>query len=104
MHNLDFDESECDLVCSALEQLSKNVRDTISNSKNTESELVYFALAYSDLINDLILEVNRRDSFTASEIKMIYNALNQLPKTDNNIKYLIDSITDYCNDFDIELP
>ena len=104
MHNLDFDESECDLICFALKRRNESINNAISIFGNTESELAHFALAYSDVIDDLLLEVNQRDSFTASEIKMIYNALKQLPKTDKNVEYLIASITDYCNDFDIELP
>ncbi len=104
MHNLDFDESECNLICSALNKLSKSVRSAIGNFGNTESELALFASDYSDMINDLYLIVNQRDSFTASEIKLIYKALRQLSDTNKDVMPLLISILDYCKDFDIELP
>nr|WP_319488944.1 hypothetical protein [uncultured Caproiciproducens sp.] len=104
MHSLDFDESECNLICFALGKLNENVRNTIKNSGNTENELVRFASAYSDIINDLYLIFNQRDSFTASEIKIIYKALKQFPESDKNAIALQNSIADYCKDFEIELP
>lgn len=104
MHSLDFDESECNLIDSALKNLNESVKNTVDHSENTDSELIRFTLAYSDVINDLCLSVNERDSFTASEIKMIYSALEQLPKTKKGVAALRDSIADYCKDFKIELP
>jgi hypothetical protein len=103
MHSLDFDESECNLICSSIEKLNESVIDTVDHCENKESELAQFALNYSDLIHDLYLEVNRRDSFTSSEIKMIYHALKRIPKPDKNVEYLLNSIADYCEDFKIEL-
>ncbi|GEM_PF-5756411 len=104
MHSLDFDESECNLIDSALKNLNESVKNTVDHSESTDSELVRFTLAYSDVINDLCLSVNERDSFTASEIKMIYSALEQLPKAKKGVASLRDSIADYCKDFKIELP
>lgn len=103
MYSLDFDESECNLICSVLEKLIESVRNTINHSNSTEGEILNFALAYADVINDLYSVVNQRDSFTASEINIICKALKQFPEIDKNAASLLNSIADYCKDFDIEL-
>lgn len=105
MHSLDFDEFECNLISSALQKLSENVMNTINDSEGAKEELLQYAQAYSDVLNDLnwIVTHNQRDSYTNSEIKMFYSALKQFP-TNKDVLYLLNSITDYCKDFDIELP
>ena len=106
MHSLDFDESECNLISSALERLIENVNHTISDLGNAEDELSHYALAYSDVLNDLnwVVSHNQRDSYTNSEVKMIYKALKQLSATNKDAASLLNSIIDYCKDFEIELP
>jgi len=105
MHNLDFDELECSLISSALKKLSENVISAINDSENEKKELLHYAQAYSNVLNDLnwIVTHNQRDSYTNSEIKMFYNALTQFP-TNKDVVSLLNSITDYCKDFDVELP
>ena len=105
MHSLDFDEFECNLISSALKRLSENVMNTINDSQGAKEELLQYARAYSNVLNDLnwIITHNQRDSYTNSEIKLFYNALKQFP-TNKDVLSLLNSIADYCKDFDIELP